>query len=87
MASGASGITGSWARYSTTVTASETSGSRTRFRVVVDGPGEVDLDMVSVFPEDTWLRLLREAGLEPLGLPVPNPYAGQQAAFVARRAA
>ncbi len=56
-----SGITESWARYSTTVTARETSGSRTRFRVLVDGPGEVDLDMVSVFPEDTWQG--RENGL------------------------
>jgi len=56
-----SGLTESWARYTTTVTATETSGSRTRFRVLVDGPGEVDLDMVSVFPEDTWQG--RENGL------------------------
>ncbi len=56
-----SGLTESWARYTTTITATETSGSRTRFRVLVDGPGEVDLDMVSVFPEDTWEG--RENGL------------------------
>ena len=56
-----SGLTESWARYTTTITATETSGSRTRFRVLVDGPGDVDLDMVSVFPEDTWEG--RENGL------------------------
>ena len=55
------GLTTSWARYRGIVTASETSGSRTRFRVLVDGPGTVDIDMVSVFPEDTWQG--RENGL------------------------
>ena len=46
-----------------------------------------DRHELGLFPEDTWLRLLREAGLEPLELPVPNPYAAEQAAFVARRPA
>ena len=46
-----------------------------------------DRHELGLFPEDRWLRLLREAGLEPLELPVPNPYASEQAAFVARRAA
>jgi alpha-N-arabinofuranosidase len=55
------GLTTTWARYRTTVTATETSGSRTRLRVLLGAPGVVDLDMVSVFPEDTWQG--RENGL------------------------
>jgi len=55
------GLTTSWARYRGTITATENSGSRTRFRVLADGPGTVDIDMVSVFPADTWQG--RENGL------------------------
>ncbi|MBK5299212.1 MAG: alpha-L-arabinofuranosidase [Vicinamibacteria bacterium] len=55
------GLTTNWARYRGTITATETSGSRTRFRVLADGPGTFDIDMVSVFPEDTWQG--RENGL------------------------
>ena len=58
---GISGLTTSWAWYRATITATETSGSRTRLRVLLGGPGSVDLDMVSVFPEDTWQG--RENGL------------------------
>jgi alpha-N-arabinofuranosidase len=55
------GLTTRWARYRGTITATENSGSRTRFRVLADGPGTVDIDMVSVFPADTWQG--RENGL------------------------
>ncbi len=55
------GLTTSWARYRGTIIATETSSSRTRFRVLAGGPGAVDIDMVSVFPEDTWQG--RENGL------------------------
>jgi alpha-L-arabinofuranosidase len=55
------GLTTSWARFRGTIVATETSSSRTRFRVLAEGPGTVDLDMVSVFPEDTWQG--RENGL------------------------
>jgi SAM-dependent methyltransferase len=44
-----------------------------------------DPHVLGLFPEAIWLRLLEEVGFEPLELPVPNPYAGEQAAFVARR--
>jgi SAM-dependent methyltransferase len=44
-----------------------------------------DRHVLGLFPEETWLRLLREVGLEPLALPIENPYAAEQAAFVARR--
>ena len=46
-----------------------------------------DRHVVGLFPEDTWRRLLVEAGLEPLVLPVSNPFSAEQAAFVARRPA
>ena len=44
-----------------------------------------DRHLLGLFPEATWLSLLREVGLEPLPLPVANPYAAEQAAFVARK--
>jgi SAM-dependent methyltransferase len=46
-----------------------------------------DRHELGLFPEETWLRLLTRAGLEPLELPVENPFAAEQAAFVARRPA
>lgn len=55
------GLTTTWARYRATITATQTSGSRTRLRVLADGPGTVDVDMVSLFPADTWQG--RENGL------------------------
>jgi SAM-dependent methyltransferase len=62
------------------------------FAIVVregDGATRVvhDRHELGLFPEATWLRLLRETGLEPLELPVENPFAAEQAAFVARRPA
>ena len=44
-----------------------------------------DRHTLGLFPEATWLALLRGSGLEPLELPVRNPHEGEQAAFVARR--
>jgi hypothetical protein len=60
------------------------------FAIVVrehDGATRVvhDRHELGLFPEETWLQLLRRAGLEPLELPVENPFAAEQAAFVARR--
>jgi SAM-dependent methyltransferase len=46
-----------------------------------------DRHELGLFPEETWLRRLTRAGLEPLELPVENPFAADQAAFVARRPA
>jgi SAM-dependent methyltransferase len=46
-----------------------------------------DRHELGLFPEETWLRLLTRAGLEPVELPVENPFAAEQAAFVARRPA
>jgi SAM-dependent methyltransferase len=44
-----------------------------------------DRHELGLFPDATWTRLLAEAGLEPLELPIENPFASEQAAFVARR--
>jgi SAM-dependent methyltransferase len=44
-----------------------------------------DRHVLGLFPEATWIDLLCEVGLEPLPLPLANPYADEQAAFVARR--
>lgn len=38
-----------------------------------------------LFPRATWLRLMGEAGLDPVEVDVPDPYAGQHTVFVARR--
>ena len=54
------GLTTTWARYRATVVAEKPNG-RARLRVLTSGPGTVDLDMVSLFPEDTWQG--RENGL------------------------
>jgi SAM-dependent methyltransferase len=53
------------------------------------GPVRVvhDTHVLGLFPEATWRKLLSEAGLEPLELPVENPFAAEQAALVARRPA
>jgi SAM-dependent methyltransferase len=58
--------------------------------ILVQEPGSpprvvYDRHTLGLFPEATWRRLLVDAGLEPLGLPVENPWAHEQAAFVARR--
>ena len=55
-----SGITGDWQRYKAEIQASETS-DRGRLVIRVNEPGTVFLDMVSLFPRDTWMG--RENGL------------------------
>ncbi len=47
---------------------------------------EHDAHTVGLFPIGTWLRLISEAGLEPVEVDVPDPYAGEHHVFVARRA-
>ena len=54
------GLTTSWQRFSGTVTAGDTD-LHALVRVVAGGPGALDVDMVSVFPEDTFAH--RENGL------------------------
>jgi alpha-N-arabinofuranosidase len=46
-------LTRAWARYTATIVADATD-TRARFRLLVDAPGAVDVDVVSLFPADTW---------------------------------
>ena len=46
-------FTGQWARYETILRASATN-QKARFNLYLDQPGTIDLDMVSLFPVDTW---------------------------------
>jgi trans-aconitate methyltransferase len=43
-----------------------------------------DRHKLGLFAERTWLGLLQSAGLEPVELPVENPFADEQATFLAR---
>jgi alpha-L-arabinofuranosidase len=54
------GFTRQWQRYTGTIVA-ETTDARARLRLLVHAPGALDVDMVSLFPEDTWSG--RENGL------------------------
>ena len=47
------GFTGEWTRYEATVTPAATN-ARAQFQIVIDQAGDLDLDMVSLFPKDTW---------------------------------
>ena len=47
------GLTREWKRYTATLVA-ENNDARARFRLLVGAPGAVDLDVVSLFPADTW---------------------------------
>jgi len=47
------GFGGTWKRYETAIRATDTS-RHARLNLYLDEPGEVDLDMVSLFPIDTW---------------------------------
>jgi len=47
------GFDGSWKRYETVIRTNSTS-PKARLNLFVDEPGSVDLDMVSLFPLDTW---------------------------------
>lgn len=49
------GFTTDWRRYEASITASATT-ARARFQVFVEQAGDVDLDMVSLYPKDTWKR-------------------------------
>lgn len=47
------GFTGEWKRYEATVHVAETA-DQAQLHLSIDGQGSVDLDMVSLFPTDTW---------------------------------
>ena len=47
------GFAGQWQRYETIIRANATD-QKAQLSIVLDEPGSVDLDMVSLFPVDTW---------------------------------
>ncbi|AWW31194.1 alpha-L-arabinofuranosidase [Echinicola strongylocentroti] len=55
-----SGFNSQWAEYEIEMTAAETLDG-VNFQILLEGKGELDVDMISMFPEDTWKG--RERGL------------------------
>ena len=47
------GFTGEWQRYETTLRPSATH-ARARLEIAPGGQGEIDIDMVSLYPKETW---------------------------------
>ncbi|MCB2407861.1 alpha-L-arabinofuranosidase C-terminal domain-containing protein [Hymenobacter lucidus] len=54
------GLTGEWKKYTAVLKASGTA-PRARLKLTMEGTGTLDLDVVSLFPKDTWNK--RENGL------------------------
>ena len=60
--------------------------------IVLREPGrplrvERDHHSCGLFPRDTWLRLLRDAGLEPVSVDVEDPFSGEHEVFITRKTA
>lgn len=53
-------ISDEWKNYSAQLTATQTE-AKAKFKITFEGSGTIDLDMISVFPEDTWMN--RKNGL------------------------
>ena len=56
------GLTGEWKKYSVVLKPSATA-AKARLKLTVDGTGTLDLDVVSLFPKETWKN--RENGMRP----------------------
>jgi alpha-N-arabinofuranosidase len=48
-----SGFSGSWKKYQATMIASATE-KKAQLRIILSGKGSMDIDMMSLFPNDTW---------------------------------
>jgi alpha-L-arabinofuranosidase len=48
-----SGFTGSWKKYKASFNASATE-QKAQLRIILTGSGSLDIDMISLFPDDTW---------------------------------
>ena len=46
-------FTGNWTQYAAELTCSATF-PKARLRILLEGPGTLDMDMISLFPRDTW---------------------------------
>ncbi|MFD2719640.1 alpha-L-arabinofuranosidase C-terminal domain-containing protein [Hymenobacter monticola] len=56
------GLTGQWQKYAVVLRATDTE-AKAKLKLVLDGPGAVDLDAISLFPKDTYNN--RPNGLRP----------------------
>ena len=56
------GLTGEWKKYTAVIKASATA-PKARLKLTMEGAGTLDIDVVSLFPKDTWQN--RENGLRP----------------------
>ncbi|GAB3869387.1 alpha-L-arabinofuranosidase C-terminal domain-containing protein [Hymenobacter segetis] len=56
------GLTGEWKKYSVVLRPTATA-AKARLKLTVEGTGTADIDVVSLFPKDTYLK--RENGLRP----------------------
>ncbi|MCC3154406.1 alpha-L-arabinofuranosidase C-terminal domain-containing protein [Hymenobacter sp. BT770] len=56
------GLTNEWKKYTVVMKPSATA-AHARLKLTLEGAGTVDLDVVSLFPKDTWMK--RENGLRP----------------------
>lgn len=54
------GLTPDWKQYTSTIRATETNG-KARLNVLVEGSGTLDMDLISLYPKETWQN--RENGL------------------------
>ncbi|MBT9394819.1 alpha-L-arabinofuranosidase [Hymenobacter sp. NST-14] len=57
-----SGLTGSWQKYEVVLKPTATA-AKARLKLTLDGAGTLDLDVVSLYPQDTWQN--RQNGLRP----------------------
>jgi alpha-N-arabinofuranosidase len=57
-----SGLTTEWKKYTSTIRATATD-AKARLSVLAEGRGTLDLDLISLYPKDTWQN--RENGLRP----------------------
>jgi alpha-N-arabinofuranosidase len=48
-----SGFSGTWKKHQASFRASDT-GLKAQLRIILTGTGSIDLDMISLFPDDTW---------------------------------
>ncbi|MDF7810609.1 alpha-L-arabinofuranosidase C-terminal domain-containing protein [Hymenobacter sp. YC55] len=56
------GLTNEWKKYTAVLKSSGTT-AKARLKLTMEGAGTIDLDVVSLFPKDTWQK--RENGLRP----------------------
>src|SRR5215510_5251486 len=59
---GITGLTPAWKTYTAVIRPAATNG-KARLNLLMDGPGKVDIDLISLYPKETWKN--RPNGLRP----------------------